>query len=70
MKSDKNIRVEQAAKILDCSDRHIYRLAAEGQIVTFKIGKAKGLRIVESSLYDFIQRQKDLAELENGFLLD
>ena len=69
-KSEKNIRVDEAAEILTCSDKHIYRLIAQGHLKALKIGRARGLRIIESSVYDFIARQIAKFELENGVLMD
>lgn len=66
-KKEKTIRADQAAEILDCSVRHIYRLISEAHLKAFKIGRSRGLRIIEKSVFDFIDRQKSIAELEAGF---
>ena len=53
----KNLRIDEAASILNCSKREIYRLAAAGELCCFLVGKSKGLRIVSESLEAFIARR-------------
>ena len=65
-KKDKLLRIDQAAEILNCCNRHVRYLCAEAHLVSFKIGKNRGLRIVEQSVYDYIDRQKNRADLLNG----
>lgn len=64
----RNLRVDEAAAILNCSKREVYRLAAAGELRCFLVGKSRGLRIISSSLEDFITRKIDEFEAENcGF---
>lgn len=49
------LNVEQACKRLACSKRHVYDLIEEGALQHIRIGKKRGLRILESSLVEFIR---------------
>ncbi len=61
------LRADEAAAILNCSTREIYRLIEAGEVRCFLVGKSKGLRIISSSLEDFIARRILEFETENGF---
>lgn len=66
----RNLRIGEAALILNCSSREIYRLAGAGELRCFKIGQRKGLRIVADSLDAFIARRIEEFESENGVFPD
>lgn len=69
MNRDQNLRADQVAEILQCSVRHVYNLVSEGHFKIFYIGKpGRGLRIKESSVIDFEERRKELAEVERGIM--
>lgn len=44
-------------EILDCTERHIYDLIADGELLAIRIG-SRAKRISEKSLEDFIKRRK------------
>lgn len=62
--SDRLLRPDQAAELLNVSTRSIYRLLAEGQLTGLKVRGC--LRVRESSVNDYISRQVALYLLENG----
>lgn len=64
------LRVDEAAAVLSCSPREIYRLMASGELRCFKIGEKKGLRIVADSLDAFIARRIEEYGAENGGFCD
>jgi excisionase family DNA binding protein len=70
LKNEKSLRVDEAAEVLGCSSRQIYRLISEGQVRAFRVGKIRGLRVIESSLHDFVDRRLSAFELENGLFYD
>lgn len=66
LKRDQLLRPDQVAGRLNVSRRTAYRLIAEGH---FKVVPVRGsLRIYESSIDDYLERQLYLYELENGVL--
>lgn len=58
------LNTNQAAKKLNISIRTPHRRIAEGHFITLKIGRV--IRILESSIDSYIERQIYLYELENG----
>lgn len=55
------LRVDQVAKRLNCSARHIYNLVERGDLEATCIGRGKkGIRIFETALNRFIEdRRRD-----------
>lgn len=62
---DRLLSAEQVAKILNCSPRHARYLIAQGHFRALRVGK-RMVRIWESSIFDYLERQVDLYEIENG----
>lgn len=60
----RNLQVSEAAEMLSCSRRSIYRLLERGEITGFKIGSS--LRITSESLHAFRNRAVALYQEENG----
>jgi excisionase family DNA binding protein len=60
----KLLNVEQAASRLNVSTRTVYRMIAEAQLVGLKVRGS--LRVLESSLDDYIKRQIFAYSLEVG----
>ncbi|HCY87845.1 MAG TPA: DNA-binding protein [Desulfobacteraceae bacterium] len=56
------LRVDQVAKRLSCSGRHVYNLINQGILPGFKIGGRNGFRVRLSKLEEFILERED----ENG----
>ncbi len=46
------LTVQQVAEVLQCSDKHVYDLAAEGAIRRIKVGRL--VRIPKSALVEFL----------------
>ena len=61
---EKLLRVDQAAKALNCSRRTIYRLITDCEIDALKIRKT--LRITHESVDLFIRRQISAYQEDNG----
>lgn len=51
----KSLRLKQAADILDCSERTVRRLIADGELEAFSLRK-RSLRVTERSLNAYINR--------------
>jgi len=63
LSKDRALRPDQAALILNTSKRTIYRLVEEGNFTTFKLRGS--LRIMERSVYKYINRQIERQILDN-----
>ena len=57
MINDKYLKILKVMEILDCTERHIYDLIADGELLAIRIG-SRAKRISEKSLEDFIKRRK------------
>lgn len=53
----KYISMQKVANILDCTERHIYNLIIDGELIAIKIG-GRAVRISENLLIEFIERKK------------
>lgn len=62
---DRLLRIDQAAERLNCSERTLYRIVADGELLALKVRQS--LRILESSLEAYIQKQIGVFQSENGF---
>ena len=60
----KLLSVTQAAKILNCSKRTVYRLLEEGALEGCKVRNLS--RITEKSVNAYIERQVLAFQIENG----
>jgi len=49
--------MQVVANVLSCTERHIYDLIVEGELVAIRIG-ARAVRVAEQSLFAFIERRK------------
>ena len=61
--AERTVNVMEAAKMIPCSRSHVYRLLEAGEISGYYTGKRRGLRIIERTVEDFIERRKDAAAL-------
>lgn len=61
---ERHLTVQEVAEWLNLSPRTVYRLLADGQLVGLKIRSC--LRIPETSVLDYLDRQKSLFLLEFG----
>lgn len=57
-KKDRLLNVEQVREHLKCSRTHVYNLISAGVIEAFRIGSRKGLRVRESVVLRFIEKQE------------
>ena len=57
MIEEKYLKVQKVMDILDCTERHLYDLIVDGELIAIKIG-GRAKRISEKSLNEFIERRK------------
>lgn len=51
----RSMKLADAAALLQVSDRHLRRLAADGSLRVYRVGRA--IRVTETALAEFQQRQ-------------
>jgi excisionase family DNA binding protein len=54
---NKYLSMQKVADTLDCTERHIFNLIADGFLTAIKIG-SRAVRISEQSLNEFIENRK------------
>ena len=59
------LRIDEAASYLKVSKRTVYRLISSGQVEAFKVGHS--LRVRKEAIREFISRQIENFQYENGF---
>lgn len=60
---DKYLTIQVVAEFLSCTERHIYDLIVEGELIAIKVG-TRAVRVSEQSLIEFVEKQKvDPADL-------
>jgi len=64
IRDKKLLRPDEVATILNISNRSVYRLVSAGHFEVCRIGGS--LRVIESSVRDYIKRQIRLYQVENG----
>jgi len=65
---DRWLRASQVGIWLNLNDTQVYDLAGAGEFITMRVG-IRGIRILESSVDDFIKRRVNLFILESGLIL-
>ena len=56
---EKTLNVMDTARMIPCSRSHVYRLLEAGEITGYYTGNRRGLRVIVSSVNEFIQRRKE-----------
>lgn len=56
-KVGKLLYVKNVARILSCSDEHVYRLIRDGKIDAVRLG-IRGIRVRETSVIRFVEQSK------------
>ena len=52
--------VPQLAKIIRRRKQEVYKMIYSGEIESFKVGSAKGLRVTEDAVKDYISRKNTM----------
>lgn len=61
---ERTVNVKEAAEMISCSRAHAYRLLEAGEIKGYYTGNRRGLRVIERSVEEFVERRKEEAGVE------
>jgi len=64
------LRPDQAAQILNCSTKTVYRLCSAGEIDCFRLAADKNLRVCSDSLDSYIKRKIIEFQEQEGIFWD
>ena len=54
---ERTVNVKEAAGMISCSRAHAYRLLESGEIKGYYTGNRRGLRVIERSVEEFVERR-------------
>lgn len=58
--TESTVNVTQAAKLIPCSRSYVYKLIEAGEILAYRTGERRGVRVYRESIADFIARRKEI----------
>ena len=68
MKKKRYVRPDQAADILECSKRTIYRLIREGNLLAFSLRDGGSVRIYQESIDRFAEKRTEKYQYDHGIV--
>ena len=60
---ERTVNVKEAAEMIPCSRAHAYRLLEAGEIKGYYTGNRRGLRVIERSVVEFVERRMEEAAM-------
>ncbi len=67
VRKDRLLRPQAVADRLQVTTRQVYNLIAQAHFRVMRVGE-RSIRIWESSVFEYMDRQTDLAEIRDGIL--